>query len=159
MHEASRLPHRIRVHVRVPDDHGCWEWIGRIDDDGYGRVWLRRHQLAHRVVWILLVGELADALPLDHTCCSPAICKGGPTCLHRRCVNPDHLLPSTIGDNVLRGNGITARNAAATQCLRGHPFTPENTYVRPDRPTRSCRKCQRIRERAYALRLRTGGSR
>lgn len=31
------------------------------------------------------------------------------------------------------------------RCNRGHEFTPENTYLRPDGLGRSCRKCQRIR--------------
>jgi hypothetical protein len=30
-------------------------------------------------------------------------------------------------------------------CQAGHPWTPENTYIRKDLGTRQCRSCQRIR--------------
>lgn len=33
------------------------------------------------------------------------------------------------------------------QCNRGHQFTSENTYIRPDGIGRSCRKCQAIRQK------------
>lgn len=148
MDEATRTRLPERIHAQIEDNaNGCWEWTGHCNEDGYGRVKLGDQQLAHRVVWLLLVGEIPDGLTLDHLCCSPAICPGGRTCPHRRCVNPDHLTPATVRDNVLRGNGITAQAAAADACKRGHKFTPENTYRRPDRATRSCRECQRERGR------------
>lgn len=34
-------------------------------------------------------------------------------------------------------------------CLRGHPFTPENTYVYPSTGRRSCRICRQGRQRRY----------
>lgn len=33
-----------------------------------------------------------------------------------------------------------------THCRRGHEWTPENTYVRPD-GSRTCRVCRRLRDR------------
>lgn len=33
--------------------------------------------------------------------------------------------------------------ASKTHCKHGHPFTPENTYYRPDRVGRLCRTCIR----------------
>lgn len=36
--------------------------------------------------------------------------------------------------------------AQQTHCKRGHEFTPENTYVKPD-GRRTCRTCMRIRDR------------
>lgn len=41
-------------------------------------------------------------------------------------------------------------NARKTHCLRGHPFTPENTRTYAGR--RHCRECQRIYEAAYKAR-------
>lgn len=38
-------------------------------------------------------------------------------------------------------------NRDKTHCKHGHEFTSENTYVRPDRGTRECRECARIRNR------------
>ena len=42
-------------------------------------------------------------------------------------------------------------NQRKTHCLRGHPFTPENTrvYMRPAGPLRSCRLCGRDHARRY----------
>jgi hypothetical protein len=42
-------------------------------------------------------------------------------------------------------------NQRKTHCLRGHPFTPENTRVsmRPAGPLRSCRRCGRDHARRY----------
>lgn len=55
------------------------------------------------------------------------------------------LEPVTQRENLLRGETITARNAAKTHCPRGHAYTAENTYVRP-RGSRECRTCNRLRQ-------------
>jgi hypothetical protein len=55
--------------------------------------------------------------------------------------------------NMLRGNTPNAMRMAQAQCVNGHPFTPENTYVRPDRGTRECRACLRQRVTMSGLRL------
>lgn len=39
-------------------------------------------------------------------------------------------------------------NASKTHCKRGHEFTPENTYQRPNGRWRMCRTCQAARPRA-----------
>ena len=41
-------------------------------------------------------------------------------------------------------------NANKSHCLRGHPFSPENTILRDSR--RHCRECQHIHQAAYRLR-------
>lgn len=46
---------------------------------------------------------------------------------------------------LLFGGG--AENAAKTACVRGHEFTPENTY--DARGKRECRACHRGRQRRY----------
>lgn len=37
--------------------------------------------------------------------------------------------------------------AAATSCSKGHEWTVENTYVRPDTNYRQCRTCAKLRKR------------
>lgn len=121
---AERVFRRI---ARQPD--GCWNWTAAIDPTGYGRFWLDgRMQYAHRVVYELFVEPIPEGLTLDHLCRNHA------------CVNPAHLEPVTLGENVLRGVGISAVNARKTHCIRGHEFTDENT-ARNRNGTRRCVAC------------------
>ena len=120
---------------------GCWEFHP-VSADGYGRVHVRdtngRHtELAHRTMYELLVGPIPDGLTLDHLC------------RNRSCVKPDHVEPVTRGENVLRGETLTAAKKAQTHCIKGHKFTPENTRIRARRQGgRVCRECanERCRE-------------
>ena len=46
----------------------------------------------------------------------------------------------------------TPTNAHETHCPNGHEYTPENTYIMPNRsPRKKCRECVRIRDRARRL--------
>ena len=54
----------------------------------------------------------------------------------------------TSRENILRGEGGAAVNAAKTECVRYHPFDPENTYITA-RGHRSCRQCQRLYQKAW----------
>lgn len=123
---------RILSKVTVTDAD-CWEWGGYLDEKGYGRLVVKKTTAyAHRVLWELERGPVPDGRELDHLCRNPA------------CVNPDHLEPVTHQENIRRGVGPTAENAAKTHCKYGHPFDAENTILRPDRPgTRECRACHR----------------
>jgi hypothetical protein len=51
----------------------------------------------------------------------------------------------------LEGRPATARKSGGTHCVRGHEYTPENTYV-TSRGSRTCRACQRLARKAYAER-------
>ena len=106
----------------------CWMWTDKPDPLGYGRLNVQgKPLLAHRLVWQLLVGEIPDGLTLDHLC------------RVRLCVNPDHLEAVPLAENKKRGASQNAVNARKTHCKRGHPFSPENTIIRPGR--RECRSC------------------
>lgn len=56
-------------------------------------------------------------------------------------------------ENILRGVGASACNAAKTHCSNGHPFDEENTGF-GKRGNRVCRECARQRNRRYSARLR-----
>ena len=116
-------------------DDGCWLWMAARFDNGYGMFQVDgKARRAHRVAYEALVGEIPEGLHLDHLCHT------------RECVNPAHLEPVTCQENLLRGETVNARNAAKTECVNGHPFTPENTYLRPAgarSPRRMCRECHR----------------
>lgn len=145
--------------TRVTKTATCWPWTGYIDKGGYGYFGSRR---AHRYSYELHFGPIPAGLYLDHLCHSRDLtCRAGDNCPHRRCVNPAHLEAVTPRENTVRGLSAAGLNAFKTHCLRGHEFTPENTYV--IKPTelqpsgaRGCRECRRAARARYELKRRPG---
>lgn len=137
---------RLREQTIVIES-GCWEWTGWLDSDGYGRIsraLLVRHGLsclAHRAMYECVVGPIPDDLTLDHLC------------RNRACVNPAHLEPVTLTENVRRGTSFAVTNRAKTHCANDHEFTVANTYIRPS-GFRDCRACVNERQRRYQARKR-----
>lgn len=144
--------------ILIGDDG--WEWTGNIANTGYGRFGVGgRVVLAHRWAYEHFVGPIADGLTIDHLCHNRDLaCRGGATCLHRRCVLPEHLeaVPTAVNTRRGRGNEVSARlSATRTHCKYGHEFTPENTVM--TKTGRKCRIChnRRARESAERRRART----
>jgi len=126
---------------KVTKTQSCWLWLGYVDKDGYGSHYTRvngptKNYRAHKLSYVLNVGEVPDGLVLDHIC------------RVRNCVNPDHLRVVTNRVNVLAGIGITAINARKAVCKHGHEFTPENTAV-DNLGKRYCRRCRMDYQRRY----------
>lgn len=132
---------------RVQKSEGCWEWTGPINSKGYGNlhigeVWSpdgkRRNVLAHRFSYTLHKGTIPQGLTLDHLC------------RNRACVNPDHLEPVTMRENVLRGDTMKR----LTHCKHGHEFTDDN--IKWEKMStrkalkRLCLTCARRRGREHA---------
>jgi hypothetical protein len=126
--EAERFWDKVDLGTGV----GCWIWTGsEAGGDGYGGFWSNgRTVRPHRWAYEHLVGPIPDDLPLDHLC------------RVRLCVNPAHLEPVTVAENLYRSDAPAAVNRMKTHCLRGHQLTGENLYVRPN-GQRQCRTCQR----------------
>ena len=119
----------------------CWQWLGSKYANGYGKLG-KAGIMAHRIAYELTRGHVPEDMCLDHLC------------KNRLCVNPDHLEIVTLVENVMRGESQHAKNARKTACKRGHEFTAENTYIRQDRGTRSCKTCQRLNDKKYTRRER-----
>lgn len=125
---------------------GCIIWTGSTCR-GYGRIDHKgKLRSTHRLSYEHFIGPIPDGLELDHLCHTRSVsCVGGPTCLHRRCVNPAHLEPVTKKENNRRSRSFSAINAVKTHCAHGHEFTPANTATAKT-GQRVCIACKRIRE-------------
>lgn len=122
-----------RSHV---EDRGyetpCWISDRATQPNGYTKIgYLGETWLTHRFAYEVFVGPIPKGLVIDHLC------------RQRACCNPAHLEPVTNRENLLRGDTLTAAEASATSCKRGHPFDEANTYWRADRAgVRGCRACR-----------------
>lgn len=129
----------------------CWLWTAGQDSKGYGQftVYPEGKFVAHKVAYILLVGNIPERLELDHLC------------RIRNCVNPDHLEPVSASENLKRRKYATKHKPAwvvsgknvTGKCIKGHEYTEVNTYTYPDGRT-ECRSCKRDNRMRYALKAR-----
>lgn len=123
----------------------CWLWLASTSGKGYGTFHFRgRCTGAHRVAYILCVGEVPQGTELDHKC------------RNRRCVRPDHLEAVSHAENVRRGLiGITA--ATKNICRNGHRMSAANTVGRRGQErARFCLECRRRSKRDWYHRSKAG---
>lgn len=118
----------------------CWNWIGEVNDKGYGRIQIEgRRMSAHIFFYELFNGKISNGLELDHIC------------RVRNCVNPKHLEPVTHSENVKRAWAIRIKNTP--NCPNGHAYDEKNLYIFSEKKTgkkwRLCRKCRAINQRKY----------
>lgn len=144
--EMARTVAEISNAVFSVNENGCWVWPGK-----------QPHQYGpYKRYYRRLVGPIPKGLVPDHLC------------RNRPCVNPAHIELVTHRENTIRGTAPTAVNAAKTCCIRGHEFTPDNTYYTKE-GWRGCRECKiqyfrkynkkrahKFREYARARKLRPG---
>jgi hypothetical protein len=120
---------RIFKKIKI-DENGCWNWCGSLNR-GYGEVRVNKKLYrTHRFMYAWLVdsipsGKSKDIPVLDHIC------------NNRACCNPAHLRLTSDTENILKGNGATARKHRQTHCQNGHLLPP------PIRGHRRCMICHR----------------
>lgn len=126
-------------------------------------LWPADHIKPNGYGWTMFEGKvvyahrLAMGLPdgiVGHRCHDEAAqrgeCAGGATCLHRRCVNREHLQIMTQSENLSASPLTRTARKFAVQCSRGHAFTPKNTIWESKGKGyrgRKCRACKQARER------------
>jgi len=131
-----------KVDVRDRDD--CWVWLATKVPGGYGMFFFNgRAQPAHRIAFLLEIGEIPEGHDVHHLCAT------------RLCCNPSHLA-TMLGAEHKRWHQLNGsnHNANKTECgVCGGELLP-----RADGKGRWCQTCQRRRERAYRERVGAGRS-
>lgn len=92
--------------------------------------------LAHRAVYELLVEPIPEGLTIDHLCRVPL------------CVNPSHLEPVTMAENIRRAESPPMVTNRSGVCGRGHSMEGPNVYVVPRTGARRCLACVALRRSA-----------
>jgi hypothetical protein len=123
----------------VVNDAGCWVWQGFKSAKGYGlTAYRKKNPSVHRTMFQIVHGI---TLRTEQFVCH--------TCDVRACCNPDHLW---LGDAHANNTDASVKGrhfeGKKTECERGHPFTPENVYMKNG--SRACRACARGRQRVKA---------
>lgn len=91
---------------KTSDPNGCWLWTASVGSHGYGAFGVGQAvKVAHRIAYELTVGPIPEGLHLDHLCRRHA------------CVNPAHLHPVTLRENV--GRGLLSDLGESTSVYRG----------------------------------------
>ena len=142
-----------RFWSKVHKTKKCWLWTAGKNQYGYGQLTKKLDNVnsvgAHRIAYIILIGEIPKGLVIDHLC------------RVRHCVNTEHMEVVTIAENVRRGESGLERarqQSAKTHCKNGHEYTEENTYItatyRYRKSQRACVACRKKRSKTQNENLR-----
>lgn len=115
----------------APELGRCWIWTGVLQPNGYTSFNADGQRSAHRWSYLHFKGSIPKGYHVHHVCRVPA------------CVNPAHL------EAVLPIANMRARvmPTPSAHCSRGHLFDEANTYLHPVTGWRSCRACNREKQR------------
>lgn len=134
---GRRIPIETRLEAKIEKTADCWLWTGLLTYNGYGQFVYQegrgadrrmRCMMAHRAVYQVHVRLLRDGETLDHLC------------MNRQCVNPEHLEPVTIGENIRR-----APRSVSETCKYGHLYRDQSSFYK-SKGARRCHKCHAEKE-------------
>lgn len=132
----GKLEALAKANARIAIDRGIGCWL--TPSTKYMSVWSgkdKKMYAAHRLSYEYHKGEIAEGLFVCHKCDV------------MNCINPEHLFLGTSSDNAIDAVEKKRQyNSSKTECKRGHKYTKENTYYRPN-GRRYCRECHKISER------------
>jgi len=95
----QKLSTEERFWSKVNKTEDCWEWVGTIAANGYGRLKVDyKHKSAHRLAYEFANGPIAEGMEIDHLCHNKA------------CVKPGHLRAATRKQNGENRQGAAASN-------------------------------------------------
>jgi len=88
---SSKLIAQLKSKILI-DQGECWNWVGLLNHEGYGRNGFGLAQgfsrRAHRASWQVFNGDIPKGLMVCHSCDNPS------------CINPKHLFLSDNAGNL-----------------------------------------------------------
>ena len=135
----------------------CKLWDKSIGSTGYGQIGREgKMWKAHRWVWTQANGPIPAGMFVDHNCHNEALkrgeCEAG-KCMHRQCVNLDHLRLVSSRDNFMAGAGNIDNKET---CPKGHSYKDERNIMIRKSGKRECAECNRQRATANYLLSKVG---
>ena len=137
----TKIPWCDRFWAKVESTNNCWLWKAGCFTNGYGQFRIGNKKLkAHRVMFLLLKGNIPHGMIVRHTCDNP------------KCVNPNHLLLGTYKDNAYdrdsKNRGIKGRKIHKDQAGEKNPAAKLNvekvSKIRFMWPDHSYRKLSKL---------------
>jgi hypothetical protein len=111
---------------------GCWIWMGRVNEKGYGMAGKAGRERVHRLSWREHRGPITIADCVLHKCDNPS------------CLNPDHLF---LGDRALNNKDMREKGRDA----HGERSPWAKLSVEQVRKIRSSKKGHRALGREYGV--------